>query len=169
MQSRAFDYSKYENWINPKDVIPYKKNIKKHSQEQIDDICKSISKYGWQADIVITSDKVVVIGHGRRLAAINLGCLVPYHEIDKKVDELTEDDIRELRITDNMTHSETGYDFSLLESESIGLNIDDWNFSLYINSGESRIEDTAKEYSEEDFGDESFKYECPCCGFRFNE
>ena len=28
MKSKAFDKSKYENWINPADVVPYERNAK---------------------------------------------------------------------------------------------------------------------------------------------
>lgn len=49
---------------------------------------------------MLTSDNVLVIGHGRRLAALEIGCEMPFHRIDKTADELTDEDIRELRIFD---------------------------------------------------------------------
>lgn len=130
MKNRAFDYSGYELWIDPSECKPYEKNIKIHTSEQIDNIAISITKYGWQQDCVLTKDNVVVIGHGRRLAAIKLGCKMPYHVIDKNADSLTEKDIRELRIVDNMTNSQTGYDIEIGKIEIPDLVFEDFNFDL---------------------------------------
>lgn len=33
-QSKAFDYSRWPNWIDPADVIPYEKNAKVHDAER---------------------------------------------------------------------------------------------------------------------------------------
>lgn len=49
---------------------------------------------------------------------------MPYHRIDKAADELTDKDIRELRIADNQTNAETGFDF-----EALNLDIADLDFS----------------------------------------
>ena len=112
-KGREFDYSKYALWIDPNEVNPYERNAKIHDERQIQNIANSIHRFGWQQDTVITKDGVLVIGHGRRLAAIKLGCKMPYHVIDKDADELTDDDIKELRIADNKTN-ESDWDFSLL-------------------------------------------------------
>ena len=130
MKSKAFDKSKYANWIDPNKVKPYERNAKVHTEKQINNICTSIRRFGWQQDTVITSDNVLVIGHGRRLAAIKLGCEMPYHVIDKTADELTDEDIRELRIADNQTNAETGLDFSVLDEEIGDLDFDGFDFDF---------------------------------------
>lgn len=84
MAGKEFDHSKYQNWIDPNEVIPYERNAKIHDEKQVANIANSIHRFGWQQDTVLTSDNVLVIGHGRRLAALNLGCEMPYHRIDKK-------------------------------------------------------------------------------------
>ena len=84
--NRANDHSKYPNWIDPSECVPYAKNAKEHTEKQISNIANSIKRFGWQQDVVITADNVLVIGHGRRLAAIKLGCMMPYHRIDKNAD-----------------------------------------------------------------------------------
>ena len=114
--NRAFDHSKYQNWIDPNDVKPYERNAKIHDEKQIANIAKSIEKFGWQQDTVITRDGVLVIGHGRRLAALKLGCEMPYHVVDKDADELTDEDILELRLADNKTN-ESPWDFELLGAD----------------------------------------------------
>ena len=129
-KSKAFDQSKYALWIDPQEVTPYSKNAKIHTEKQIKNIVNSIKRFGWQQDTVITADNVLVIGHGRRLAAIELGCKMPYHVIDKTADELTDEDIRELRIADNQTNAETGMDFELLGADIEDLDFDGFDFDF---------------------------------------
>lgn len=179
-KSKAFDHSKYENWIDPEQVKPYERNAKIHTDKQIDNICNSINRFGWQQDTVLTSDNVLVIGHGRRLAALKIGCEMPYHVIDKTADELTDEDIRELRIADNQTNAETGNEWAVLEAELEDLSFDgfDFDFGDFLeNENEGDEEDApiepytgtgAKEYDPEEYSDEKFKCECPRCGFKFN-
>lgn len=169
IMGRAFDYSKYVRWMRPEDIKPYERNMKVHTQQQIDDICESINTFGWQQHLVITKDGVCVIGHGRRLAAIKLGCMVPVVVIDKDAESLSDEDIRELRIADNFTQSETGYEFVTLLQETEGLDFERFSFAL---KNDDDVQDIAsngvKQYTEEAFADDQFKYRCPCCGFRFN-
>lgn len=129
-KSKAFDHSKYANWIDPTAVIPYERNAKQHTDKQISNIVNSINRFGWQQDVVITADNVLVIGHGRRLAALQIGCEMPYHVIDKTADELTDEDIRELRIADNQTNAETGMDWDTLEAELADLSFDGFDFDF---------------------------------------
>ena len=133
MKNKAFDHSKYPAWIDPHEVTPYERNVKIHTPEQIKNICTSIRRFGWQQDTVLTTDNVLVIGHGRRLAAIELGCEMPYHVIDKTADELTDEDIRELRIADNQTNAETGIDFSVLELEIEDLDFEGFDFDFGVD------------------------------------
>lgn len=134
-KNKAFDHSKYQNWIDPSEVAPYEKNAKIHTDKQVKNICTSIRRFGWQQDTVLTSDNVLVIGHGRRLAALKLGCEMPYHRIDKEADELTEEDIRELRIADNQTNAETGFDTSMLECDLQGLEFEGFDFDFDVDAG----------------------------------
>lgn len=128
--NKANDHSKYPLWIDPAAVKPYERNAKIHTDKQIANIANSIKRFGWQQDTVLTNDGVLVIGHGRRLAALELGCEMPYHMIDKTADELTDKDIRELRIADNQTNAETGLDFSILEAEQDDLDFKGFDFNL---------------------------------------
>ena len=135
---RAFDHSKYQLWIDPNEVVPYEKNAKIHTDKQVKNIVNSIKRFGWQQDTVLTKDNVLVIGHGRRLAALEIGCEMPYHVIDKNADELTDEDIRELRIADNQTNAETGFDFSALAEDIDGLDFEGFDFDFGIDTEEQR-------------------------------
>ena len=83
----------------------------------------------------MTTDNVLVIGHGRRLAALKLGCEMPYHRIDKAADELTDKDIRELRIADNQTNAETGLDYDALNMEIVDLDFSGFDFDFAMDNG----------------------------------
>ena len=148
MASKENDHSKYPNWIDPADVRPYERNAKEHTDKQIANIANSIRRFGWQQDTVITTDKVLVIGHGRRLAAIRLGCLMPYHLIDKTADELTDEDIRELRIADNQTNAETGFDWEIMQQELQGLSFDGFDFDFDLPEEEDTPEIVEDEYDD---------------------
>ena len=151
MKSKAFDHSKYPNWIDPETVLPYERNAKQHTEKQIKNLVNSINRFGWQQDVVITSDNALVIGHGRRLAALQIGCEMPYHVIDKKADELTDEDIRELRIADNQTNAETGMDWDKLEAELEDLSFDgfDFDFGFDFDDEEEPAEIVEDEVPEE--------------------
>lgn len=91
-------------------IKPYEKNAKKHDQTQIDNVAESIRQYGFVQPIVVDRDGVIVIGHCRALGAKKLGlkevpCVC--------VDDLTEEQVRKLRIIDNKSN-ESDWDLELL-------------------------------------------------------
>ena len=133
MKNRAFDHRHYTDWRKPEDLIPYEKNAKIHDEKQIKNLVTSLKRFGWQQDCVITSDNVLVIGHGRRMAAMQIGCEIPVHVIDKKAEDLTDEDIRELRIADNQTNAETGFDFDLLQEDIEDLDFEGFEFDFNFN------------------------------------
>lgn len=166
-KNKAFDKSKYPLWIDPNEVTPYERNAKIHTEKQVRNIANSIRRFGWQQDAVITADNVLVIGHGRRLAAIQLGCMMPYHRIDKAADDLTEKDIRELRLADNQTNSETGFDYGVLDMELDGLDFEGFDFEFPQYFDDDDAESDAHEEADESGGHADKEIECPECGFRF--
>ena len=100
---------------------PYKNNAKKHPQEQIEHIANSLKEFGWQQPIVADADGVVVIGHGRLAAAKLLGMKkVPV----TRAEGLSEAQIKALRLVDNQTNTESGYDMDLLNTELEELNLE---------------------------------------------
>ena len=106
-------------YLSPGELYPYPQNAKIHSPEQIQRIANSIKAFGWQQPIVIDKDNVVIIGHGRLFAAQELHLdSVPV----VRADDLTEDQVKALRIADNKLN-ESPYDFSKLEEELAALDI----------------------------------------------
>ncbi len=158
--NRAFDHSKYPNWIDPNEVTPYPNNAKLHPAEQVTQIANSIKRFGWQQDVVITADNVLVIGHGRRLAALEIGCEMPYHRVGKNADELTEKDIKALRLADNKT-AESGMDFGKLKLELEDLKdfgMSDFGFVMSNDGFFNPVQNEEDEDGElPDFNDDGFE------------
>lgn len=107
-------------YLRPDELTPYEKNAKKHPKEQVDHIANSIREFGFRQPIVVDADNVVVIGHGRLLAAKKLGLeTVPC----VRADDLTEEQIKALRLADNKTN-ESEWDLGPLEAELVELSLD---------------------------------------------
>jgi ParB family transcriptional regulator, chromosome partitioning protein len=54
-------------------VIPYARNARTHSEEQVAQIAASIIEFGWLNPVLIDDAGNVIAGHGRLLAARKLG------------------------------------------------------------------------------------------------
>lgn len=55
------------------DLIPYARNSRTHSEEQVSQIAASIKEWGWTVPVLIEADGGLIAGHGRILAAQKLG------------------------------------------------------------------------------------------------
>lgn len=111
---------------NIKELKPYKKNAKKHSKEQVEQIANSIKEFGFTQPVIIDKNNCVVAGHGRILGAKKAGLKqVPTLTLE----ELTEEQIKAYRLVDNKLN-ESDWDFSLLDEELEDL-IDDIDMDLF--------------------------------------
>lgn len=54
-------------------LIPYARNARTHSEEQVAQIAASIREWGWTNPVLIDEDAGVIAGHGRLMAARKLG------------------------------------------------------------------------------------------------
>jgi ParB-like chromosome segregation protein Spo0J len=54
-------------------LIPYARNARKHSDEQVAQIAASIREFGFNAPVLVDADNGIIAGHGRVLAARKLG------------------------------------------------------------------------------------------------
>lgn len=96
-----------------KELKPYKKNAKKHSKEQVEQIANSIKEFGFTQPVIIDKHNSVVAGHGRILGAKKAGLKqVP----TVCLEELTEEQIKAYRLVDNKLN-ESEWDTDLLNTE----------------------------------------------------
>ena len=132
--------------IAVKDLIPYEKNTKKHDDVQINNVAESIKQYGFVQPIVIDKNNVVVIGHCRLLAAKRLKMTdVPC----VCVDDLTEEQVKALRIVDNKSNeSDWLNDILELELPDVDLSAFDFDFGLDKKKDKEETEGEVK-FSEE--------------------
>ena len=105
-------------------LIPYAKNARTHSEEQVEQIASSIKEFGFVNPILVGKDNVVIAGHGRLLAAQKLGLKsVPVI----KLEHLTESQRRALVIADNRIADNAGWDEVLLQTELQALETEDFD------------------------------------------
>ena len=57
-------------------LVPYAKNARTHSNQQIGQIAASMAEFGFVNPILIGDDDVIIAGHGRLMAAQRLGMTV---------------------------------------------------------------------------------------------
>ena len=110
-----------------KKLIGYENNARIHSEEQIDQIVRSIEKFGFVNPVLIGSDNVIAAGHGRVAAAKKLKLSkVPVIVLD----HLSEQDRKALVIADNQIALNASWDMDLLREEVDSLKIEDFDISL---------------------------------------
>lgn len=108
-------------------LMPYKRNARTHSQEQIAQIAASISEFGFLNPILVDSNEGIIAGHGRLAAAKELGLI----EVPVVVfDHLTEPQRRAYVIADNQLALQAGWDEELLTDELDALQFDGFDLDL---------------------------------------
>jgi len=108
-------------------LIPFARNARTHSDEQVAQIAASIAEFGWTNPILSGADGIVIAGHARLLAARKLHMTeVPVIVLD----HLTETQRRALVLADNRLALNAGWDEEMLRVELEALREDDFNLDL---------------------------------------
>ena len=133
--------------VNVADLVPYARNAKTHGPDQVSKIARSIEEFGFLSPCLIDREKNIIAGHGRVLAAKELGLKkVPC----VYVEGLTEEQRRAYILADNRLTELGGWDMDavtieLEELDALGFDItltgfrDDW-FSNREKNDTSRQE-----------------------------
>jgi DNA modification methylase len=117
---------KIEQWPTAK-LVPYARNARTHSDDQVTQIAASIAEFGFTNPILAGSDGVIVAGHGRLAAAQKLGLeAVPVVVLD----HLSPTQRRALVIADNRIAENAGWDEAMLRIEMTDLQDADFDLSL---------------------------------------
>lgn len=115
-----------EHWPTTK-LLPYVRNARQHSEEQIARIAASIAEFGFVNPILTGVDGVLVAGHGRLAAARKLGLpTVPVVVLD----HLTPTQRRALVLADNRLAELATWDDALLRIELEALQDDGFDLDL---------------------------------------
>ena len=109
------------------DLVPYARNSRTHSPQQVDKIAASIREFGFLNPVIVDAQNGIVAGHGRVLAAQKLGlttlpCIEASH--------LTEAQRKAYVLADNRLALDAGWDNELLRIELQELQSDGFNLEL---------------------------------------
>ena len=103
------------------DLKPYEKNAKTHPKKQVDLLAENITRFGFTTPVLVDKDNNVIAGHGRLLALKQLGKTeVPC----VRMDGLTDDEVKALRLADNKIAELGEWDMDLAIEELKGLDED---------------------------------------------
>lgn len=114
------------------DLIPYARNSRTHSEEQVAKIAASIKEFGFLNPVIVDGDNGIIAGHGRIMAAQKLGMeQVPTIEAS----HLTDAQRRAYIIADNRLALDAGWDDEMLrvefaELEGAGFDLELTGFTL---------------------------------------
>jgi ParB-like chromosome segregation protein Spo0J len=161
---------KIEKWKISK-LIPYARNARTHSDEQVGQIAASIKEWGWTTPVLVDETGGIIAGHGRTLAAQKLGMTEIPVMVAKGWSETKK---RAYIIADNKIALNSGWDNEMLALE-LG-EIGDLGFDLDLtgfNAGEIAALQTPEfdAGTEDDQGqlDEIKPTICPACGHEFHK
>ena len=109
------------------DLIPYARNARTHSDEQVAQIAASINEWGWTTPVLIDDKGGIIAGHGRVMAARKLG-----------IDEVptmtatgwTKAQKAAYVLADNQLPQNAGWDMDLLSVEMKDLDAEGFDLSL---------------------------------------
>jgi DNA modification methylase len=122
--------TKFAEKIEPMPVealVPYARNARTHSPEQVAQIAASIQEFGFTNPVLIDADNGIVAGHGRVLAAKSIGMgSVP----TLRVDWLTDAQRRAYVLADNQLALNAGWDERLLELELRDLHAEGYDLDV---------------------------------------
>jgi len=113
--------------VDTDSLIPYARNARVHDDEQIARIAKSIGEYGFTNPVLIDGHGTIIAGHGRVLAAQQLGLAqVPCIRLT----HLTDAQRRAYVIADNRLAELSSWDSAMLAGELEDLGADGMDFDL---------------------------------------
>src|SRR5215472_9501287 len=167
MNSKPWPADKIEKWPIGK-LIPYARNAREHSEAQVAQIAASIREFGWTMPALAAEDGSLIAGHGRILAARQLGITeIPV----MLVTGWTDAQIKAYRIADNKLTENASWNDDFLRLDIADLNEMDFHLSL---TGYSVVElydllnganfDPAT-VGDQGQLDEKLRKVCPRCGY----
>lgn len=160
-----------ETW-SVDDLVPYARNSRKHTVEQIDLIARSIKRWGWTQRVLVAEDGTIIAGHARVMAAQKLGV----ESVPVMVARgWSEEQIRAYVIADNALGDMSSFDDDLLRLEVGELRDGDFDVAalgldqktldgLFATPTEPEAPSEFKAFGE----DIETEHVCPKCSYRWS-
>ena len=109
------------------DLIPYARNARTHSEQQVKQIAGSIQEFGFCNPVLIDAENGIIAGHGRVMAAQLLKLeTVPCIRLT----HLTDAQKRAYVLADNRIALSSGWDEEMLANELSDLHADEFDMAL---------------------------------------
>jgi ParB-like chromosome segregation protein Spo0J len=166
---------KVEKWAIDK-LIPYARNARTHSDEQVSQLAASIKEWGWTTPVLVDEQGGIIAGHGRTLAAQKLKMTEVPVMVAKGWSDAKK---RAYIIADNKIALNSGWDEEMLRLELAELDVAGFNLELTGFTGDDLTQamfgnealDVTPESSSQEIDVDDYKmgHQCPKCGFEFDE
>jgi hypothetical protein len=118
-------------------LIPYARNARTHTEEQVAQVAASIAEFGWTNPILVGADGIIIAGHARLAAARKLNMTeVPVIVLD----HLSDTQRRALVLADNRLALSAGWDEDMLRVELESLKEDAFDLDL-VGFSDDEIEE----------------------------
>lgn len=126
--------------VNIENLKPYERNAKQHSADQVQKLCASIREFGFISPCLIDSEYNVIAGHGRIMAARDLGmesvpCLF--------IEGLTDEQRRAYILADNRLTELGEWDMDMVAEELQALSEEGFDIDLTGFTSDDGVIDTA--------------------------
>jgi DNA modification methylase len=133
--ARAWPAAQVEMW-QVADLVPYARNARQHPVEQINQIAASMQRFGFTIPMLVAEDGTIIAGHGRLMAAAQLGLSeVPvmvargWSEEDRRLYTLADNRLAEIAEWDpemlRVEIEDLRTDFGIVDFGLIGFSADD--------------------------------------------
>lgn len=176
MSEKPWPADKVERWPIDK-LVPYARNARTHSDEQVAQIAASIFEWGFTNPVLVDEDGMIIAGHGRVLAARKL----LYKEVPVVVAKGWSDaQKRAYVLADNKLALNAGWDNELLHLELHDLNEADFTLALtgfsdvelsgFLGPLDGDILGQPSESGTKEIDPDAYQmsHRCPKCGFEFD-
>ena len=155
------------------DLIPYARNARTHSEQQVAQIAGSIQEFGFNNPVLIDGHNSIIAGHGRVLAAQRLKLeTVPCIRLT----HLSDAQRRAYILADNRIALNSGWDEEMLANELSDLHADELDLGLLgfdalelekLLHMEAGPQEPPQDFKEVDENIET-EHECPKCGYKWS-
>ena len=140
------------------ELIPYKNNPR-INDEAVEYVKNSIKEFGFKVPIVIDKNNVIVAGHTRLKASLEVNieevpCII--------ADDLTEEQVKAFRLADNKVAEKSMWDYTKLDEELDSILDIDMSVFDFENIEETNLDDFFED-NDNKKEKESKLIECPYC------